>query len=370
MKKITIPLLALLVLFATFSTSYAKMRIAYVEGGDFIDYNLILQGTARGLENLKIIEHGDSPLPKNATNAELWAWLAQNAGGDQIEFVADAFYSADWDDAKQNENIEALKSRIENQKDIDLIFAFGTAAGISVTKNITNVNIMNFSTTDPILSGISKSAEDSGNDYIHAKIEPDRYLKQIALFQYIFGFKNMGICYEDTERGRGVIAYDQIARAAKLYGFELIEGKIPNLGGSVEDNVKALKECHADIAKEAEAIYLTLGIGIGLGNEQQYFTEILDPLVEHNIPSFSQGGPQNVALGALLSMAAIDYDDMGYFEANVIKQILEGKKPREINQIYEGRFDFALNLAMAKAIEWPISFEVLGALDQLYLKMN
>ncbi len=340
----------------------AQMRIAYVEGGEFIDYNLILNGTVHEMELLNIIENGRANLPSGFTSAELWAWLSENAGGDQVEFVADAFYSADWDTERQAENIEALASR----DDIDLIFAFGTAAGIDVTQNIENVNIMNFSTTDPIASGISMSVEDSGNDFVHAKIEPDRYVRQLSLFYDIFQFETMGICYEDSERGRGDIGYSQILNAAELNGFALVEGIIPTFGEDEQANLDMRIACHEEIAPQVDAMYLTLGIG----NETHRYVELLQPFIENKVPTFSQAGPQNVALGALMSMAAIDFNDMGYFEANTVRQILEGKMPREISQVYEGRTDLAINLRMALEIGWDLSFELLAAVDEIYQEIT
>ncbi len=365
MKKHTIFLFTWIIFFALHSFCQAKIRIAYIEGGEFEDYRLILDGTARELQSFGIIENGNAKLSPGFSSEELWTWLSENAKGSKLEFVKDAYYSGDWDAQKQKENILNLEKRIQEKNDIDLIFAFGTVAGIDVIKNIKNVNIMSMSTTDPVATGISKSAEDSGNDYIHATIEPDLYLKQLTLFHNIFQFENMGICFENSESGKGSIAYDAIKDAASKIGFNLIEGEIPVLNNSF-NNIDLRIQCHEELAPQVDAMYLTFGVG----NQRVRYIELLQPFIDYRVPTFSQAGPQDVEHGALLSMAAIDFTSMGAFEANVIKEIIDGKKPREISQIYIGRSSIAVNLRMAMEIGWDLSFELLAAVDVIYSQIS
>ncbi len=361
-KKISIFLLCLCAFFST-NEAQAKLRIAYVEGGEYVDYPLILNATIQELENLGLIENGyANNLPDKFTSKEVWDWASENAGGDTIEFVKNAYYTADWDTKVQNQNIENLKARIKDKDDIDLIFAFGTQAGIDVTKHINNVNIMNFSTTDPIGSGISQSVDDSGSDFIHAKIEPERYLNQIALFYNIFQFDQLGICYEDSDEGKALIAYHEILKASKLYKFELIEGKMPVVENDIAGNIQARIDCHTALASEVDAMYLTFG----LAGERNHMVELLAPFIDKRVPTFAQTGPADVKHGALLSMASANFNDMGAFEAFVIKQIIDGKKPREISQVYQGNTSLALNISMAFAIGWDLPFELLAAVDEIY----
>ncbi len=347
----------------TFSTANAKLNIAYIEGGDYVDYPLILNATIEELANLGLIEIPDnSNLPANFTSKDVWDFAAENATSKDIEFVKDAYYTGNWDKQTQVDNITNLQNRISSKDDIDLIFAFGTQAGIDTTKNIKNVNIMNFSTTDPISAGISKSVEDSGSDYVHAKIEPERYLNQISLFNNIFQFENLGICYEDSESGRNLIAYPEIVKAAELYNFNLIEGKMPVIENDLQASIDARISCHKQLATRIDAMYLTFG----LAGERNHMVELLAPFIDEQIPTFAQTGPEDVKYGALLSMATADFNDMGAFEAFTVKQIVEGKKPREISQVYEGATNLALNLTMAFAIGWDLPFELLAAVDEIY----
>ncbi len=340
-----------------------KLRIAYIEGGVYTDYSKILNATIQELEKIGMIDNGTyfNSVHDTFSSKDVWAWAAKNATGNRIEFVEDAFYTANWDSIKLATQIHELNRR----KDIDLVFAFGTTAGQQAVKNLKNKNIMNFSTTDPITSGISLSAEDSGNDYVHAKIEPDRYLKQLALFYNIFNFETLGICYEDSDRERGQIGYSEIIEASKEHNFTLLEDTFPPYENDTEKYINDRIACHERISKKADAVYLTI-IAIDSDSAHERMDELLAPFVVEQIPTFSQIGSSEVELGALLSMATTNFNDMGAFEANVVKQIYENKKPREINQIYEGHTSLALNLRMAIEIGLALPFELLAAVDEIY----
>ncbi len=362
MKKYILHSIMLCCIILSSLPAEAKIRIAYVEGGHYVDYPLILQGTVLEMHDLGIISKSYPLSNTEITSAEIWKWLSENAHSSEVEFVQDAFYSANWDSEKLNKDVLALKERIKEKNDIDLIFAFGTAAGISVTSLINDTNIMNFSTTDPIASNISLSIEDSGSDFIHAKIEPERYIRQLTLFHDIFKFEKLGICYEFSERGKKTISYEEIKAAAQINGFTLVEGRLDTLPNDINHNTDQRIKCHKEIASQVDAVYLTFATN----ENEERFTEGLLPLLNYDLPTFSQAGPQNVQLGALMSVAATDFIHMGEFEADVIKQLLNGKKLREISQIYEGPSALAVNLRNALEIGWDIPFELLAAVDELY----
>ena len=51
------------------------------------------------------------------------------AKSDYVEFVADAHYSAFWENDKRSEVEDKIVFRLNNDKDIDLMIAMGTWAG-------------------------------------------------------------------------------------------------------------------------------------------------------------------------------------------------------------------------------------------------
>ena len=110
-----------------------KWRVAYIEGGGYTDYQRILAATAKGLAELGVIADGDVPIPEKTDDTRpIWDWLAEHAGGDRLVFLKDGYYSANWDAAQRAANRKALLDRIREKGDVDMIFAFGTWAGLDM----------------------------------------------------------------------------------------------------------------------------------------------------------------------------------------------------------------------------------------------
>jgi len=343
-------------------------RVAYVEGGPFSDYQRILQGIALGLQNLGLIENGGIPLPEDSEEAaSMWAWLARNAGGDRLEFVPDAFYSADWDSRQREDRARDLQKRVREKGDIDLILAFGTWAGQDFAKADLSIPVVVTSVTNAVESGIITSVEDSGKDNLIASIEPDRYRQQVRLFHHIFQFKKLGIAYENTPSGESSIALGDIERAAQELGIELIRCHDYFDVADAELASARLKVCHEKLVGQGvDAVYLTLNIGLKPGS----MSDVLSPLSRNHIPTFSQTGQIDVENGALLSISQANMQEEGVFTARQIAAIVEGGKPRSLNQRFESAVSLALNLRMATLIGWNPPLEILAAVDEFYLDMR
>ena len=102
------------------------------------------------------------PPQSGEQTADLWKWLTTNTKSRYIEFVKDGHYTANWDKALTGTMTEDIFSRLNTKKDIDLMIAAGTTAGLKLTTNDHHVPTLVISTTDPLAAGIIKSIEDSG----------------------------------------------------------------------------------------------------------------------------------------------------------------------------------------------------------------
>ena len=144
-------------------------RIAYVEGGPFVDYQKILRGVAAGLQRMGLIENGSVPLPEKSEDVSaMWEWLARNAGGTAVRFLPDGFYSADWDTGTRETNRTALLERIRERKDVDMLLAFGTWGGQDFADADIDIPVIVASVTNAVEAGIIPSVEDSGRDNLTA----------------------------------------------------------------------------------------------------------------------------------------------------------------------------------------------------------
>lgn len=339
-------------------------RVAYIEGGPFSDYQRILRGVAVGLQRFGCIEDGNVPVPADSESAApMWDWLSSHAGGDRMVFVKDAFYSADWDADWRAEVTDSLLRRIRDKGDIDMVLAFGTWAGQDLAWAKLDIPVVVVSVTNAVEAGIIPSVESSGKDNLVASIEPERYKQQVILFHNIFNFNKLGIAYEDTPSGRSSVSLGEIESAAKELGVELVrctdtfDVADPLLAAS------RLKVCHQKLVDEgAQAVYLTLNIGL----QPSTIADVLSPLIDAFLPTFSQTGQTDVEHGALLSISQVNTEEEGVFSAQQMMAIMNGEKPGSLNQIYEGVVSLALNLRTATRIGWNPSLELLAAVDKFY----
>ena len=342
-----------------------QWRVAYVEGGSAVDYVPLLHATVNALQTLGLRK---APLPllrDNPTVESLWAALAKDTDS-RLRFLADGFYSGGWDRVKRAENKAALQKRLAEKKDVDIILAFGTPGGMDMAQGMAPVPVLVMSVTDPVRAGIIASTADSGRDNVHVSVENIPRLKQLRFFHELFKFRTLGLCYENSKEGRAIVGYDELRSIAKEVGFDLVEGLIQDFSDDEEENISLRAQCHRGLAAQVQAFYLT----VGNGNGRHRYKELLAPLLAANLPTFSQSGRKDVEAGALLSFSDTNMEDLGFFHARVIQQVLQGKKPRNIHQVYNAEGDMALNIRNAATIGWQVTPRVLAAVDEVYVHIQ
>lgn len=338
-----------------------KWRCAYYEGGHYPDYQIIFKATLTGLVKLGWIEAVDFP-EYMADHKAFWNWVNNNVKSDFLEFVADGFYSSDFKAELRNTTKETFLKRLNEQKDIDFIFAMGTWAGQDLANNQHTIPTMVASSSDPIASKIIKSAEDSGWDQVHAKVDPDRYQRQVQLFYDMVGFNKLGVVYEESTEGRTYAAIAAIEMAAKERNFELITCQAPFSNVRKRVAEKKVVECYNKIAKDVGAVYITVHQGVTLAN----LPNILAPLTANKVPSFSMKGSEEVEHGVLMSISQANFKYVGEFHAEIMSKILNGAQPRALNQVWRAPGKIALNLKTAQTIDFDPPVDILMASDEIY----
>lgn len=348
------------------TTDTPKWRLIYIEGGPYIDFPHIFCATIDAMHTLGLIDH---KYPYEVTNEnssrEIWNWLSKNAGGDYIEFVNDGFYSSNWDADRRIENKNAILDRIKTKNDIDIILTFGTGAGRDLATNEHHIPTLSMSVTDAVQAGIIKSVQDSGLDHVHGQVEIGRYERQVSIFHDVFNFKKLGVPVPDTDEGKASIAYKDIIKTSEALGFEIVPCEISFLSeGDIA--FTGLLQCIETLSKDSDAIYMTTNTGM----QWDKMPALLKPIIDAGIPSFSQSGLMETKLGILMSIAQSSFASEGIHGAATIKMLLEGTKPRDIGQVFEGPLGIALNLEMARLIGWNPPFEILVAVDIIYKNID
>ncbi|WP_020410103.1 ABC transporter substrate-binding protein [Hahella ganghwensis] len=337
-----------------------KWRIAYYEGGPYDNYHHSLIAMVNGLMELGWIEKNE--IPKRMDTRTLWLWLSENAKSKFLSFTPDAYYSADWVQENREVMSAAILHRLNQQKDIDLVFAMGTWAGQDLANDLHNIPTFVISTTDPIRSGIIKSAEDSGFDHIFARVSPRRYERQIRVFHDAIQFRRLGVAYEDSEVGRAYTALETIEKVAAEDNFEIIRCHTLS---DIPDNQKAVRsvlDCVDYLSRNSDALYITEQGGVN----NQSIANIVEIANKHNIPTFSQLGSEQVKYGILMSMSKPDYKPLGVFLASNLGQVFNGARPRDLMQLYEEEPNISINLKTAEKIGLYLHAEWLAAADEIY----
>ncbi len=345
-----------------------KWRIGYIEGGPWQDYQSHLKALIDNLAEMGWVEK--TPFPQTRDEHEtltIWSWLAGDVHSDYLEFVTDAYWSAGWDEHVRKQNKENIITRLNTEKDIDLMLAFGTKAGQDMANNLHAVPTMVLSSSDPVRAGIVKSAEDSGYDHLHVKVDPTRYARQLRFFHEIARFETLGIAFEDTPSGRSYAAIEDVRKVAGELGFKVFECHAPDDNISdIQERDRRLLECHQKLAPQVDAFYLTTHKALTVKN----LPKLLAPFFDHNVATFSQNRTGLVKHGVLMSLAQPNYRSAGRFYAQTLTRILQGATPRDLPQIFEERQEIAINLETARKIGFPFPLDILAGAKEIYERIE
>lgn len=341
----------------------ARWRLGYLQGGDYADYPIILEAIVQGLVSLGWMEAISLPDATSTTSREIWRFLAENARSEYLQFVDDAFYSpGNFDSSLRAQTRDLLHARLRESRDIDLMIAMGTWAGQDLAREDVSVPTVVASTSDPIASGIIKSAADSGFDHVHAKVEPNRYQRQIRLFHDIVPFSKLGVVYENSPEGRTFAAVEAIEEVAADIGFSVKACHAPFNNVSPQQAMDGVTACYAELAGQVDAVYLTVHRGLTSSS----IGKVVEALLKAQVASFSMLGSDEVRRGVLMSMAQADYLPVGQFHAEVIARIFHGASPRELSQIWLSPAEIAINLKTAELIGFDPPIDILLASDEVY----
>jgi ABC-type uncharacterized transport system substrate-binding protein len=308
------------------------------------------------------MERREIPYQRDKDTKALWAWLATKAKSEFLSFLPSGFYSANWDERKRKGVQRAILDRVRKAKDVHLIIAAGTWAGIDLANDEHATPTIIISTTDPVGAGIIKSTEDSGRDHVWARVDPHRYLRQLKVFHDIVGFRRLGMAYENSVYGRSYAVIDIVDKLAKERGFTVLRCFTKS---DISDEIEAgdsVKKCFEQLVESADAIYVTQQRGVNR-HTIQTLVQIAN---SRDVPTFSQFGSREVEAGFLLSMSRPSFKPVGVFLAATMVQILNGAKPRKLKQVFEEEPTIAINLKTAEQIGFYVYADVLAAATEVY----
>jgi len=338
-----------------------KWRIGYFQSGDYSEYPQTLRVLVNGLEQLGWLSIAD--IPKHLTGQQTWEFIAANARSETLKFVADAWWQpGNFDGNLRSIVKQSISERLKSRHDIDLIIAMGTWAGQDMVSLGAPVPTIVASVSDAVNSHIVASAQDSGLDNLHARVQPERYQRQVRLFHEIVPFQTLGLVYEDSLEGRTYAAVPAVEQVANELGFKIVSCNAPSNGILIEQATHNAVSCYEKLAPQVDAVYVTVHRGI----TSESIGDIAAILRKAQIPSFSMLGSAEVEKGLLVSLAQADRSYVGLFYAETIARIFNGAKPRELSQIWVDPPKIALNLETARIIGFDPPVDILLAADEVY----
>ena len=339
-----------------------KWRIAYYEGGPYIEYQMGLRETIRSLMNMGWIKRAELPEQTGEETLTLWHWLGEKAESDYLEFIQDGHYSSAWDETVRAKVSAELKKRLNEQNDIDLMLAMGTWAGKDLATNEHNIPTLVFFASDPVAAGIIKSIDDSGLSHVHAATDASRDERQVRIFHEMVNFKRLGIAYEDSVDGRSYGAIDVVEKASEELGFELVRCYTVSDSGDEAADAESVKKCFHELAPKVDAIYVTQQGGIRLNS----IPDLVSIANQYRVPTFSQAGSEEVKYGFLVSISQASFGYIGDFNGKTIASVFNGAQPSELSQRLEPPPKIAINLKTAEIIGFDPPILLLGAADEIY----
>ncbi|MFH1134776.1 MAG: ABC transporter substrate binding protein [Pseudomonadota bacterium] len=311
-----------------------KYRIGYLQGGDYPTYNQLFKALMKEFKNI--------------------GWE------DKLEFPPDACLDAKWN----KDDCERLARELAARKDLDMIWAMGTWAGLAMIKTDNHTTpICVLSVSNAVESGIIPGYNDSGRDNLTTRIDPTKYERQLRLFHTLFQFKKLGVVYADTPTGRTYADLPTLVKLSRELGFELVTyNKVPE---NKNEAPAAILEGIKEIAPKIDAYYMTICIGF----ELDHVPGVMEILNQYKIPTMAMYGSDYVRAGALMTIADSLYIQRAVNKVEKMVKIFQGTKPRDLPVIFEPGPRLAINLAEAKIISWDPPVDILSISDEVYQKI-
>jgi ABC-type uncharacterized transport system substrate-binding protein len=338
-----------------------KWRIAYYESGPYKDYVDSMHAVIKGLMELGWIDNTALPRLQGDVAKPYWEWLVKESKSRFLEFRKEDAYSVEWLDEKRAAIRDSAIQKLKTGK-IDLIIAMGTWSGQDLANTQHSVPTTVLSTSNPIQAKIIKSAEDSGLDHVTARVDPDRYLRQVRMFHRLTAFQRIGVAYGDTPEGRIYSALPDLERAAAERGFKVVSCRFADIRKDREAAGRDCMDCFQKLTRSADAVYITALLAVDEKIEQ-----LVDLLKNERIPSFSMTGSEYVKRGILMSISTDEgHEAQGRYDAKKIAQILNGAKPRDLEQVFGDPLDIAINMETAGAIGFEVPGSILRIANEIY----
>jgi len=235
---------------------------------------------------------------------------------------------------------------------VEVIVTASEAAVRAVKKASSTIPIVFTTASDPVASGLVASlARPGGNATGLTIIAPELDGKRLELLKEAFPKVTRVAFFWRIGGPRGNLTFSDTEAVAKGLGLQL-----QPLGVRGVDDFAAAFETAKRIG--IEAILTTPNPTINTVRDR-----LVDFAAKNHLPAM-YAGPEFVEAGGLMSYAP-NYDDLFRRAATYVDKILKGAKPTDLPVEQPTKFEFIINLKVAKQIGLTIPPNVLARADRV-----
>ena len=132
----------------------------------------------------------------------------------------------------------------------------------------------------------------------------------------------------------------------------------------LEEYYKSVKQKFRELCEEnIDAFFLT----VDLINDMEQLPECLSIFYEKNIPVYVMDDTNTVKNGALFIISTYDFENVGYFIADAMAQILNGAVAGDLPCIYTSSPYICFNYQVAKQISYTLDIKFIMYCDEIYV---
>lgn len=250
--------------------------------------------------------------------------------------------------------------------DINAIIVMGTFGTRAILKNDDGrLPIFSEVVTDAIKEGFVPNENDSGKDNFTVSIAPSRYKNMFRIFHEEVSFKTLGIMYSEMRNRNKESNLDDAEMIAQERDFIIVSYNLSE--NHFKDNTEGcLEGLKALVKKGMDAFFIPSLDCFKMEKSGSNVKQLMDFLLDKKIPTFARRGTAYVKSGAMMGFSE-DFETQGKNLAEKLNTVLVKKeKPRSLSMIDNSPPKLVLNLAVARWIGFKLSFDILGASDEIY----
>ena len=338
-----------------------KWKIGYLQSGKMKRYDLSLRHFIDQLAELGWLEPVDwSKLPKNATAADSWNYLATNMQSEYLQIKKENFWCNDWSLAKRRRNKKEVLKTL-NCKGINLMLTMGTWAGQDLANRLHNTPTMYLESSFPIARKLYKNTKIP--EHLYLPRYPEFLLRQVRLFQKLTKFKTLGVVYLASSEGRHRASLEILKHLSQQGKFKLVTVRIlPRKEFKSGKLLEEYIEAHEKLAPKVDAMWVTTGFV----NSPDTAAKVLAPFFKYRIPTWSPHGNQGVINGVMFGVISCP-KKWAEHHARAAAKILNGGRP--VDQVVDMPVDnqLVINCAAASKIDFKIPKNLLAVAKESYL---